>query len=251
MVKSINIIRRIGSKQNDIKYFQDLLPTQVDTIVEPFGGSFAVSKFFYKDINKYNFHINDLDEHLFYIYTHYQDYLNEFEKVNNFYKSLPQELTYTHGKEIKDYITKLECNENIKEYLIKNFIIRSNIFRGVKNYNFDQNEKQILDNGLFTNQDYKIIFDKYKDDENAFIFLDPPYLFSDNSGYYPQNVDKDMTQILIDILEFIKRCKCYVMLIINKLNIIEYLFKDFIKDSYNKTYQMSKKKMKHLIICNY
>ena len=60
-----------------------------------------------------------------------------------------------------------------------------------------------------------------------------------------------MTSILLDILELLKNAKCKVMLIINKLNIIEYLFKDFIRDEYLKTYAVTKKKMKHLIITNY
>ena len=38
-------IKRIDSKQTDIKIFQHMLPQDVDIIVEPFGGSFAVSKF--------------------------------------------------------------------------------------------------------------------------------------------------------------------------------------------------------------
>ena len=88
MVKSINSIRRIGSKQNDIKDFSNLLPLDVETVVEPFGGSFAVSKFFYKDNKKYKFHINDLDESLFYIYTHYQEYLQHLTTINDLYDTL-------------------------------------------------------------------------------------------------------------------------------------------------------------------
>ena len=109
----------------------------------------------------------------------------------------------------------------------------------------------ILINSLFTNEDYINIFNKYKNDEKAFIFIDPPYLFSDNSRYFPQNEFKDMTSIIIDILELLKTAKCKVMLIINKLNILEYLFKDFIRGEYIKTYSLTKKKMKHLIITNY
>ena len=251
MVKHINIIRRIGSKQNDIKHFQHLLPLDINTVVEPFGGSFAISKFFYKDVNKYNFHINDLDETLYYIYTHYQEYLDTFNDVNTFYKTLDENCNYTNGKIIKDYINNFECDDNIKEYITNNFIVRGNIFKGLKNLNYDNSEQLILQNAVFTNYDYTHIFDKYKDDENAFIFLDPPYLFSDNSGYHPQDVNKDMTSILIDILELLKTSKCKVMLIINKLNILEYLYKDFIRGEYNKIYQLSKKKMKHLIISNY
>jgi hypothetical protein len=45
-----------------------MLPIDVDIIVEPFGRSFAVSKFFYTDLSKYKYHINDLDE-VFFITT--------------------------------------------------------------------------------------------------------------------------------------------------------------------------------------
>ena len=59
------------------KHFSKYLPLDVKTVVEPFGGSFAVSKFFYKDIDKYNFHINDLDDEIYYIYKNYKDKILE------------------------------------------------------------------------------------------------------------------------------------------------------------------------------
>ena len=65
MPKELNVISRLGNKENDIKYFSHLLPLDVKTVVEPFAGSFAVSKFFYKDPNQYKFHINDKNEVLF------------------------------------------------------------------------------------------------------------------------------------------------------------------------------------------
>ena len=43
MVRCANIITRIGSKQNDIKFFKQYLPLDVKTVVEPFAGSFAGS----------------------------------------------------------------------------------------------------------------------------------------------------------------------------------------------------------------
>jgi site-specific DNA-adenine methylase len=60
--------------------------------VEPFAGSFAVIKTFYKDCDKYKFHINDNDEDLSYVYRNYQEYLDEYHKVvdlyNNEYKNV-------------------------------------------------------------------------------------------------------------------------------------------------------------------
>ena len=63
-------------------------------------------------------------------------------------------------------------------------------------------EASILENAKITNLDYKDIFEFYKDDEEAFLFLDPPYLYSDNSNYASQIRDTDMTQIVVDIIEF-------------------------------------------------
>ena len=176
MVKTTKIIRRIGSKQNDIKYFNHLLPLEVETVVEPFGGSFAVIKFFYKDINKYKFHINDFDKDLYYIYTHFKEYLQAIDIINEFYNKL-EGYNYEKGIKIKAYIDELKINDIIKEYIKTNFIFRGNMFKPLKNKNYDENERNILINSLFTNEDYSNIFNKYKNDEKAFIFLDPPYLF--------------------------------------------------------------------------
>ena len=60
-----------------------------------------------------------------------------------------------------------------------------------------------------------------------------------------------MTEIIIFLTSFIASCKCKIMIIINKLKILEELFKPYIKDEYIRIYQLSKKESKHLIITNY
>ena len=82
-------------------------------------------------------------------------------------------------------------------------------------------------------------------------FLDPPYLFSNNSSYCPQNTDTDMTDIVIYIHEYLQTCKCKVMMIINDLKLLRWIFKDNVKTQYNRTYQLSKKNMDHLVITNF
>jgi len=52
---------RYGNKQKDLKYFIDYLPLDVNTVCEPFAGSFAVIRNVYDD-PKYNIHINDIDK---------------------------------------------------------------------------------------------------------------------------------------------------------------------------------------------
>ncbi|MFM7989608.1 MAG: DNA adenine methylase, partial [Candidatus Fonsibacter sp.] len=97
----------------------------------------------------------------------------------------------------------------------------------------------------------KEVLAKYHDDNKAFLFLDPPYLFSNNKTYIPQQEETDMTQILVDIYEYFQTCKCKVMLIINKLSLLDYLFKGYIKGEYLRIYQMGKTRSNHLIITNY
>jgi site-specific DNA-adenine methylase len=243
----------MGSKINDIKYFKHLLPLDAKTIVEPFGGGFAVSKCVYKDINKYKFHINDADEILFYIYQHYQDYIDTHKMILDIYMSeyAVKGVKYIVTPEFKNYFNSLGVDSNIKQYFTDNNTIRGNILIVNKSVNYNPDEKAILDNALLTCQDYLEILEQYKDDKDAFIFLDPPYLFSNNSAYDPLKSDNDMTQIILDILEYLKTCSCRVMLIINKLSILSSLFKDYIKGEYGRVYQLTNRKAIHLIITNY
>ena len=52
---------RMGNKQNDLKYFEKLLPTNVKTVIEPFAGTFAVIRNYYYE-PKYKRVINDNDK---------------------------------------------------------------------------------------------------------------------------------------------------------------------------------------------
>ena len=251
MPKYINIIRRHGNKEDDIKYFIDLLPLDAKCIVEPFGGSFAVIRKVYTDINKYNLHINDTDPDLFYIYKNFNEYIDDITSLSHKYKN-----DFHHGdsyytKEFKNYVENVDINKHIKHYILNSHFIKGVMFKPLNNTNYNPVQKLILENSMITHKDYKDILEQYKDNVDAFVFLDPPYLFSDNSSYYSQNEEKDMTDIIVYIHGYLKTCKCKVMLVINKLTIIEWLFKDYIKSKYLKTYQIGKKKSLHLVITNY
>ena len=91
-----------------------------------------------------------------------------------------------------------------------------------------------MENARITNTDYKSVLEHYKADPSSFVFLDPPYLFSNNATYFSQNEDTDMTDIIVYIHEYLKNCKCKVMLVINKLKILEWLFKGYINGEYDK-----------------
>lgn len=252
-----NIIQRLGNKESDIKFFIKYLPLDCKNIIEPFAGSFAVIRKVYNDYTKYNLFINDLDEDLYFIYTHIDEYIKEKNDLMELYKNNLDSYINTlefpkKSTEFKNDILKSDINEIIKNQLINTFFIKGCMFKPIKSRLHNKIEYNILKNATITNDDYIECIEKFKDDENAFIFLDPPYLFSNNSSYIPcKDTKHDTTFILIVLLDYFKRCKCKLMLVINKLDIISYLFKDYIKDEYEKVYQITKKKMTHLIITNY
>lgn len=256
MVRQNSLIKRLGNKTNDIKFFRELLPLDVKNVVETFGGSFAVIRNVYQD-DKYKKFVNDLDNDLYLIYTNYNDYKDYTIKMNDILlKYAINNYRHTDNNKILEDTDFIENKKSkFYDYWASNNIVKGIIFKTLKNIDDDtlSNEIKIINNITFTNQDYKINLLNHIYDPDTFIFLDPPYLFSDNSSYIPQTENTDSTNIIIDILKLFedRHVKCKIMLIINDLAIIRYLFKTFIKGSYKRIYQMGKKQMNHLIICNY
>lgn len=248
MVKLLSVIQRVGNKETDIKYFCHLLPVDnIETIIEPFGGSFAVSRSFYKN-DTYKYHINDTDPCLFFIYKNYKKYIEICTDLDIYYNTLEDQ---NERDNFKIYVKNLTIDKYFIEHLLINKFYRNILFKPTKNHIYNNYDIYILDNAILTNEDYTKIFEKYKDDEKAFVFIDPPYLFSDNTSYYSQQDGNDMTKIIIDILNFMKTCKCKVMLVINQLYLIKWIFNDFYKLEYQRTYQLSKNKNIHGVYCNY
>ena len=112
------------------------------------------------------------------------------------------------------FFKSMDISPHAREHIMKTNFIRGELWRCPKSRdNFNPVEASILDSARITNLDYTDIFEMYRDDEEAFLFLDPPYLYSDNSSYASQIRETDMTQIVVDILEFLKVCKCKVCLL--------------------------------------
>ncbi len=246
MVKS-NLITRTGSKKTDIKYFKELLPEDVKTVVEPFAGGFSVMRDCYGD-DKYKKYANDLDPTLYYAYTHPEELKRGFEIWNGI-----------NAKEInsKEKRTEMETktdelNKHTIDYILIGHIVRGTITTNKNITDADEDIKMIKKIN-FSNEDAFEFMAPFLKKKDAFLFLDPPYLFSDNSTYNPQVGITDNTDMYIKFIDILKdkATKAKVMLVINDLKILRWLFKDFIKGDYIRMYQMSKKKMSHLIICNY
>jgi site-specific DNA-adenine methylase len=181
-----------------------------------------------------------------------------------------------YNTEIKKYIIDGKCDPSwhalrkLKEPTLHQWFIMAKGSRGknmislrLTNIKYDDYEYCInffKDKKVkLTCEDYLNTFDKVKNDKKCFVFIDPPYLDSCNTNYKcfhggsvdNKNIIIDRTKMFIDILDFIKNAKCKVMLIINKNSITEYIYKGYIKGEYDKYYDITGRRTKHLIITNY
>jgi site-specific DNA-adenine methylase len=234
-----------GNKKNEYnKYLKDIILNNINKnniFVEPFTGSSIISYNLYMT-NDIKCHINDIDHFRIEFYKKCKDlnYMNEINK---------QLLNIKNQEDYDKLVDKKKINSEYQSYIFSRLYhsYRYGLYdpdKKIKLLNLNWNK--FLNNCIdITNQDWKIIMEKYKDDNNAFIYLDPPYLNSFNSFYinYDNNKKdkKDNTIIYIDILNYLKICKCKILMSINKNGITSYLYKDFIKDSYNYSYNFTHK----------
>jgi site-specific DNA-adenine methylase len=257
-MSKINLFGRMGNKQHDIKHFKHLLPRDVKNVVEPFGGSFAVIRKEYNDdtINKF---VNDNDDDLYKIYTNPDEYYETKVKIN---KILGNNLVVSGktGREVVKHsdalseINSLDCDDSFRRSNLKEIACRGNIIKYTKSTNC-QEHINIIKKIIFSNEDWEDYTKIHSKNVDTFIFLDPPYLFSDNTQYSKmrRKEDADMTDMIPKIADIFKNpeTKAKIMLVINDMKIIRYFFNDFIKTEYSKIYAISKRKDNHLVICNF
>ena len=248
-----NIINRLGNKSSDIKYFKHLLPNIPDNIIEPFGGTFAVIRNCY-DYPEYNKFVNDNDEILYSIYTKPHVYKNLCIEANNLCLANLNEKGQCIFDDVIDQINNMSYDKNLIEYWKMCKIIRGFNITTRKTILFDKSIEQ-LRNINFSCVDWFDYTKEHAKNENSFIFLDPPYLFSDNSQYSQckRRENCDVTDIIYKILEIFRNplTKAKMMLVINDMKIIRWLFDGYVRGEYKKIYQLSKREDNHLIICNY
>ena len=91
------------------------------------------------------------------------------------------------------------------------------------------------------------ICDKYKNNEDTLIFLDPPYINTSNMEY--ENPTMNIYEYLYH--SNINNWKAKTFLILENTWLIKLIFaRNDISDEYNKLYQGSKKKTTHVVISN-
>lgn len=267
-----------GNKRTEFKYIEKYLKeTDYKTFVEPFCGSCSTSLLNYYKNNKKDIQyvLNDIDKI-------HMSFLESVKKDGNINKYI--DFCNEHIKDItKDKHNKiiLKYKENKDDLLLhfyynKVYSFRKGMYDDRRKRNllelnkFDKlNNFFCLDTVKLFNIDFMEIMEKYKDDEKAFLYFDPPYLDSFNSfyvGYEKRDYEniknlklkcKDQTKMYIDIFNFLEECKCSVIMIINGNAINKHIFKKYTVETYLKSYSYThktkefgfyKKQTEHIII---
>lgn len=241
----------IGSKFRETKYLpQNILNEcgKSSLIVEPFCGSVGfsnqISRLFPNEQRHFVF--SDIDELLIKFYSFVKteglDHLIEF--YNEHIKH-----------EAKDFHLLLRRKKreelSTEEFFFLNSAARGHMF----DYKKDKKELKVisfkhvntlLNNAEVLQSDYLDIFNQFKGNPNALMYLDPPYFDSFNMNYHMHQ--QDNSKMLVDIISLLESCQCKVLFIINKCALTEYLFRRWNIGEYNKTYGLTRKRTKHLII---
>lgn len=241
-----------GNKRQEVNEIYEFIKHKLDDIeyiVEPFCGTSAFSYFLsLKHPGKFKYILNDNNKFIYKLYT-----MSQAEREETQMK-LMELKGRINNKD--DYVRELkDWDKDFIKYLFANkyYSIRPGLY--------PQNKTMIINDKLLTapimdmiksesmriyNKDAMDIYKEFKDNKKALIFLDPPYLSSDNSWYKTPTVG--VYEYLFDN-DIIKE-KAYIVLCLANIWIIKLLFKDKKSSEYDKKYETTKKNIKHIIISN-
>jgi len=221
-------ISRMGNKYRHIKHFINYIPKDYNTYIEPFVGSGSLllylkpKKWIINDLNNDIMNLwNIIKENPSYLinklklfankylkYTKHEDKIiflkKETEKLNNMKESKDKTILWLILNKLS-YMSVLQIiNDKYMYSRTNNPNNYPGIFK-INYYNLLNNINSYLNNskGSIYNTDYKNILKKAK--ENDFIFLDPPYIDFDNSGYKYNKTEKLNNKFLIELRNEVKK----------------------------------------------
>ena len=234
------LIKWSGGKGDEVPLFEKYFPESYDRYIEPFVGGGAV--FFY--LNPQSAVINDIHKELVDLYRCVG--LRKSQEIYEFMENNPNtEETYYH---IRDKMVIGDELDTAKRFYYQ----RKTCFRGMLRYNKDGKfnipfgkyktinyseiinpaYEELLSRTEVLCEDFETIFEKYND-ENNFMFLDPPY----DSPFTDYGYCSFGKEHHIKLAECFKTTKIKCLLIIGKTPFIEELYRDYICDEYDKKYR--------------
>lgn len=257
------LVKWSGGKVDEIPEILQFMPTSYHTYLEPFIGGGAL--YFY--LNPQKAVINDIHKELVALYktvatpggskiikTFMDEYKNtelDYYKVRD--KFIPQN-DADKGKQF--YYLRKTCFRGMLRYNSSGkFNIPYGRYKTIQYAELDNNKyEKLLARTTILNGSFLEVFNNYND-ENNFMFLDPPYdsVFTDY-GYC--SFGKEEHQ---QLAKAFKETKIKCLMVIGKTDYISELYKGYVKHEYQKRYRFKihsgrvgdEINVKHLVITNY
>lgn len=235
-----------GNKDREMGYIHVLLPDlgDIGVVVEPFGGSFALTRHLHSGHPEVEFIVNDINPDIIEIYNAMKDPVQNAQVV--------QELKKLHDGVDQEVFREAKKTRTVPCML---FCRLYGGFQGLfplktKNIDYENVCKfSHYEDVTFTNKDGYDLVEEHKDNENAFLFLDPPYVGVCNRFY-----NSPLHYKLFEMLKDWRSWKCKFMLIIDN-NTLTRTFVEHhgltIAKIVDVTYKYSKIKAQHLYVTNY
>ncbi len=256
------LIKWSGGKSDEIKMFEQYFPENYEKYIEPFIGGGSV--YFY--LNPSNAVISDVHTELIDLYKNIGE--GNGCKIYDFMMQNPNdETTYYNIRDVMEINNSLDSAKRF-------YYQRKTCFRGMLRYNkngkfnipfgryktihfeelLNKDYETLLKNTEILNKDFTYIFENYND-ENNFMFLDPPYDSEFTDYGYCQFGKEEQ----IKLAALFKSTKIKCLMIIGKTTFIENLYAGYIVAEYDKKYKFKlydnrvgdEINTKHLIIKNY
>lgn len=261
-----------GNKRQEVEHiYENINFKNIDTLVEPFCGSCALSYYIWSQnrTKNYKYILNDLDSNLIELLRIVRDdkYRELEDDVN---KKREEILSYEDDMiEAKKIYVEYIKQKDVKGYLLANkyHSMRSGIFplRDFKNFHkkIDLSLAPVYEflktaDIEIYNEDANKIIEKY-DNKKTFMFLDPPYIASCNNFY--SNDTGENTSNIYEMLyhKGLKNFKCKILICHENNWLFKILFNDYLdgEKEYRKQYESSiqrgntKKQTTHIIVKNY
>ena len=256
------LIKWSGGKSDEIKMFEKYFPKHYTKYIEPFVGGGSV--YFY--LNPVNAIISDVHSELIDLYKSIGH--GKGKEIYDFMKQSPNdENTYY---KVRDEMKINDALDAAKRFYYQ----RKTCFRGMLRYNkngkfnipfgryktinyseiMNKDYETLLGRTEILNKGFDYIFENYND-ENNFMFLDPPYDSEFTDYGYCQFGKEEQKKLAL----LFKNTKIKCLMVIGKTKFIEELYNGYIVGEYDKKYRFKlydnrigdEINTKHLIIKNY
>lgn len=255
-----------GNKRSEVEQIVNHIDLNgIGTIIEPFCGtcafSYYISTLYPK---KYKYILNDYNKYIVELLNIARD-KDKLKKLNDDIKNICFKNDVFIDKET--YKKETYNKKTLLSYIISNkyFTIRSGLYpkypTNVKN-NLNLEDCPIVK--FLRDEDVEIsgvdgieIIEEFKNFDDCFIFLDPPYMLSMNSFYNEEFTENNKHKKYLNVYEYlynnnIKKFNSNIFLVLEDIWIVRLLFDQFKNNfiQYKKKYQTSKRDSYHLLIKN-